>query len=673
MNEYAAPIECAWHRARQWKRQAWCHGDGRGRWAALAAAVAVMAALGGPAPAGAQDGKPIVPDAKRTDPIVVTANKLDTARSELAAAVSIVTEQDFQIYHYPTVDEALRGLPGVEIRRSGGFGKTSSLSIRGANGNQVQVLVDGVRVKSPTLGQVDLSDLAPDLIERIEVIRGPQSTIYGADAIGGVVHIITKRGSGPPSGYVAQEFGNHDTLRSRAAVSGSYKWFDYALGLYHLESNGQFINDGMNQDAVAGRIGLTLPWGNTRIGLAVRYNKTDTGVPIEFVGNPAPIVPTIDPNTRQETETFTATVDVHTRPVSWWEGELRASRYQNDLAFIDPPDPFTCPPATFGPPCDFPGTFKTTRNEIEGLSRFHIGTWSTSTFGVEWREEEADVRGTNAFTPHTETVSGLFEQQFRFFDRLFMSAGVRVEDNSAFGRSTTERGSLAYLVKEWGTRLHGSAGSGFRAPTFNDLFFPGFSNPAILPEESFSWDVGVDQRFWKDRVKLGLTFFRNDFTNQILCCVPLATPPFATTANIGRSRSSGIEFAAEVVVLHNLVTALNYTYTDTENLVTDQPLPREPRHRWNGLITWEPIPRLSLFTELYIQTRAFEPLGNVYTSGYVRVDVGGTWRILERRGVLKALDFTTRIQNVTDEGYVEVQGFPAPGIQALVGLRATFQ
>jgi vitamin B12 transporter len=603
----------------------------------------------------------------------VTGTRIETPAEQVGASVTIVEGDVIESRHYPTIDDALRNVPGVEIRRSGSFGKTTSISIRGANPNQVQVLVDGVRFKSPTLGSAELADLAPDMIERIEVIRGPQSTIYGADAIGGVVHIITKRGSGPPTVTASQEVGNYETLRSRAGISGSWQWFDYALGFYHLVSNGQFINDGMNQDAATTKLGLTVPWGNTRVEAAVRYNKTDTGLPIEFVGNPSPIVPTIDPNTRQESETYTATIDVHTRPVTWWEGELRASRYENNQAFIDPPDPFTCPPATFGPPCDFPGRFRVHRNEVEGLSHFHIGTWSTSTLGIEWREEAANVQGTSAFTPHTETVSGLFEQKLRFFDRLFMSAGVRVEDNNVFGRSTTERGSLAYIVKEWGTRLHGGAGSGFRAPTFNDLFFPGFSNPTLKPEKSFSWEVGVDQRLWKDRIRLGLTYFENKFTDQIFCCLPLAVPPFATTANIAASRSAGIEWTSEVVLLDNLVAGVNYTYTDTENLMTDRPLAREPQHRWNIVVTWEPIRKLSLFTEVHVVTRQFDTLGNVYNSGHTRVDIGGSWRLLERVGVLKALDLTARIQNLLDEGYAEVRGFPSLGLQALLGLRATFQ
>jgi vitamin B12 transporter len=633
----------------------------------MARRLAVMLLLTGLAvvPAGAQE-------TKKLEPVVVTGTKIETPAEQVGASVTIIEGDVLETRHYPTVDDALRNVPGVEIRRSGSFGKTTSISIRGANPNQVQVLVDGVRFKSPTLGSAELADIAPDMIERIEIIRGPQSTIYGADAIGGVVHIITKRGSGPPTAYASQEVGNYDTLRTRTGLSGSWQWLDYAVGFYHLESNGQFINDGMNQDGASARFGVTLPWGNTRVGAAVRYNKTDTGAPIEFVGNPNPIVPTIDPNTRQQSETYTATLDVHTRPVTWWEGELRLSRFFNNQVFIDPPDPFTCPPVTFGF-CNFPGRFKVSRNEVEGLSHFHIGTWSTSTFGLEWRDEDANVQGSSAFSPHTETVSGLFEQKFRFFDRLFMSAGVRVEDNSAFGTSTTERGSLAYVVKEWGTRLHGGAGSGFRAPTFNDLFFPGFANPTILPEKSFSWDVGVGQRFGKDRVRLDLTYFHNKFTNQIFCCLPLPVFPFATTANIGRSRSAGIEFASEVVILDNLVASLNYTYTDTENLITDRLLPREPRHRWNGVLTWEPIPKLSLFTEVHVVTRQFETLGDVYNSGHTRIDVGGSWRVLERYGALKALDVTARVQNLLDEGYAEVRGFPALGIQALVGLRATFQ
>jgi vitamin B12 transporter len=628
-------------------------------WIIVALSVAIAT------PAAAQE-------TQHAEPVVITATRTETPAGQVGAAVTVVTGEEIDTRRYPTVDEALRSVPGVEIRRSGSFGKTTSISIRGANPNQVQVLVDGIRIKSTTTGQAELADLSPDLIERIEIIRGPQSTLYGADAIGGVVHIITRRGQGPLSAWTTQEAGNYDTFRSTGGVSGSKGIFDYAFSLSHFESNGQFKNDGVNQDSVNARFGLSLP-GKTTVTLATRWNQTNTGLPIEFVGNPAPIVPTIDPNTRQESETWTVALDVQTRPVSWWGSEFRLGRYWNKTAFIDPPDPFTCPPATFGPPCDFPGTFETERREVEWLNHFHIGTWSTSTFGIEYRHETADVQGTNGFGPITETVSGLFQQQFRFFDRLFMSAGVRVEDNSAFGRSTTERGSLAYHIKEWGTRIRGGAGSGFRAPTFNDLFFPGFSNPSLVPEKSFSYEFGVDQSLWNNRIRLGLTYFQTKFTNLIICCEPLPVFPFATTANVGRARSAGIEFTSEVDLLDNLTASLNYTYTDTENLLTDRWLPREPQHRWNGRISWEPIKRLLLWTEVHAVTKQFETLGEVYNSGYTRIDAGGTVRVLERWGHVKYVDLTARLQNILNERYAEVRGFPALGITAIAGVRVAFE
>jgi len=630
------------------------------RIAAVAGAIALIASA-----AAAQE-------VRQVDPVVVTATKIATPAEQLGASVTVIPGEEIDARRYPTVDETLRGVPGAEVRRAGSFGKFANISIRGANASQVQVLVDGMRVKSPTLGQVDLSDLSPELIDRIEIIRGPQSTLYGADAIGGVVNIITRGGRGPFTLWTTQEVGNYEILRSAMGFSGSKDIFSYAFDVGHFESNGQTPNDGVNQNWLNTRLGLALP-GNTTLSLAVRWNQTDTGVPIEFVANPQPIVPTIDTNTHQSTDTLIINLAAHTRPVAWWESEMRVGRYWQRQRFVDPPDKFPCPPITFGPPCDFPGLFKVERREVEWLNHFHVGTWSTSTFGIEYRWESADVQGTSGFGPTTETVSGLFQQQFRFFDRLFMSAGVRVEDNDVFGRSVTERGSLSFLIKETGTRIHGGAGSGFRAPTFNDLFFPGFSNPALKPETSFSWDVGVEQKLWANRIRLDATVFKNSFTDLIRCCVPLAVPPFVATANIGRARSEGLEFTGAVDLLDNLTAALTYTYTETRDLDANTWLPREPRHRWNARVTWQPVKPLLLWTNFYIQTRQWESLGNIYASGYTRLDVGGDYRILERWGLVKYVDLTARIQNVANESYQEVRGFPALGITAIGGVRVAFE
>ncbi len=612
------------------------------------------------APPAAQAQEP-----RSVDPVVVTATPVATPAEQIGASVSVVNGADFQTYHYPTVDEALRSVPGVQIRRSGAYGKTTSVTIRGANANQVQVLVDGLRVKSPTLGQVDLSDISPDLIERIEVIRGAQSTIYGADAIGGVVNIITRKGTGGPiQASVQQEAGNYDTLVSRATVHGAWKILHYALGASHFESNGQFQNDETDANALSARVGVTLPWDST-LDFIFRYNKNNIGVPVKGVfPGPQPIHPLINRNARSQSETTIFSLEGKTRPVEWWETRGRLARYENSAGFQDPVDP--------GVAFDF-ATFSqinVERREAEWVNSFFIGKWSTSSVGLEHRREIVENR--NTFRAASETQSVFFEQQLRFFERLFVTGGFRVEDNSVWGTTITERGSLAFLIKETDTRLRGSAGTGFRAPTFNDLFFPGFGNPILEPEDSLSWDVGVDQKLWSNRIRLGLTYFHNEFKNLITCCMSIPTAPFGGPFNVGRARSEGIEFTGEVDVLPNLVASLNYTYTDSENLATGRQLPREAAHRWNIGLTWEPIKKLSLFTQVHVVSSQFEPFGEARNSGHTRVDIGGTWRIVERMGWLRKLELTARIQNLLDEGYAEVRGFPALGINALVGLRASF-
>jgi vitamin B12 transporter len=587
--------------------------------------------------------------------------------------VTVIPGDDVPRYHYETVEDVLRTVPGVDIRRAGSFGKLSTISIRGANANQVQVLVDGVRVKSPTTGEADLSDISPDLIDRIEVIRGPQSTLYGADAMGGVVNIITKKGTGPFSGTVEGGAGNYETYTGRGWFSGTYSLLDYAGSISHLESAGQFQNDRSNKDAINMRLGVSLPW-NSSITFSLRWDQNETGLPVKFVSTsvpPLPEQPIIDTNNRQISETWVMALAGHTKPFEWWEVDLRGGRYQNKTTFIDLPDRADeCP----FPPCEFPSRIEVGRWEAELVNHFHIGKWSTSSIGLEYRSEDGQAQGSTPFEASSHTKSAFFQQTFRLWDRLFMSAGFRVEDNSVYGTHWTERGSLSYVIPESGTRIHGGAGSGFRAPTFNDLFFPGFSDPTLQPETSFSWEAGVDQKLWSNRIRLGLTYFNNKFDNLISFTF-IDTPPFVKGVNIGQARAEGVEFVSAFDILDNLTAWLNYTYTESENLQTNHPLAREPRDRLNLGLSWRPIPRLELFGDLQWVSKQFEPAVNppwVWNSGYTVVNAGATYRIFQRYAFIQGVDLWTRIQNLTNENYSEVRGFPALGINALVGLRMTF-
>jgi vitamin B12 transporter len=604
------------------------------------------------------------PDPKKVDPVVITANKVDTPVSQTGAAITVIPGDDFQTYHYTSIGDALRTVPGVDVRQSGSFGKTTSVSIRGANPSQVQVLVDGVRVKSPTLGQAELVDIAPDLIERIEVVRGPQSTLYGADAIGGVINIITKKGQGKViQGSIEEQVGNYGMWVNRGTGYGQWSLLDYSFSGSYMESNGQFKHDNADQKALSGRIGLALPYDSS-LAFVARWNRTDTDLPVKFVCcGPLPINPLIDVNAQQQSETLILSLEGKTRPVPWWESRARISRYENAQGFQDPVDP--------GYDFDFPQSsqINVERREAEWINSFFVGPWSTSTVGLEYRHEEGDNKG--VFKSATHTKSFFFEQQFRFFDRIFLTGGVRIDDSSAFGTHTTPRGSAAFVIKETGTRIRGSAGAGFRAPTLNELFFPGFSNPDLQPETSFSWDVGVDQTFWRERIRLGFTVFYNKFDNLIRF-VQTNTFPFVAAINVARARASGVEFTGEADLLKNLVASVNYTYTDSEDLSTDRWLAREPQHRWNIGITWEPIRRLQLFTQIHVVTRQFESEQAGFNSGHTRIDVGGNYRLIDKYGVLQFLDLTARVNNILNEGYAEVRGFPALGTAFLLGARAGF-
>ena len=591
------------------------------------------------------------------DPVVVTATKTETPQERLGAAVTVVTEEEIQEKNYATLEEALRHVPGVDIQRSGGLGKTAQIRIRGAGPQQVQVMIDGMRVKSPTQGVAELNDLSLDAIERIEVVRGPQSTLHGADAIGGVVNIITKKGQGPPSGTVKLEAGTFETYREQATLSGSWKAFSYSLSGSHYDTRGYLKNDDATQNAFAGRFDFAFPWDAT-LTLSGRYSKTWSDLPV-FSTNPT----VFDPNAQQQSETYLYNLAYDQKLFDWWSTRLRYGQWWNNAGFQNPP-----PPGGF----TTNSQINTRRREFEWLNSVKTGPWNTVTFGAEHRNDAG--RNRFVFRQEINVVSGFVQDELRLFDRVILGGGLRYEDNDVFGDALTGRASIAVLIKETGTRLRAAWGEGFRAPTLNDLFFPGFGNPDLLPERSESYEVGVDQRLWQDRVRFGVTFFHNQF-NDLIQIVPQPGGLFLPQ-NVGRAITEGVEFYSEVYPVDWLSLYANYTYTDSEDIATHTPLRRFPRHRWatGATFTWD---RLTLFAEAIAVTRQFETAtapvtGKNFNDGWFRIDLGGSYKIWGRIGIMERVDLIARFNNITDERYEEAQGFPAPPFNALIGVRMAF-
>jgi vitamin B12 transporter len=635
-------------------------------------AFAVLLCLAPPGSAGAEETAPGTPGAvpatapaaetKRAEPVVVTAERFEQRLEETGASVTVVPEQAMEIQEYRQVEEVLRTVPGVQITTSGGPGKLSTVRIRGANPTQVQVLIDGVRVKSATSGDFDFADLTLDGIDRIEVLRGPQSTLYGADAIGGVVNIITKRGQGPPSGFLDLEAGNYETFRQRAGVSGSEGAWNYSLGVSRRDFGGQFDNDDSDLTSVNARLGYALP-NKGELSLTGRFQDSRTGIPF------ATVFPDFDPNREQSQRLGLLSLEWRQPWTSMWEHKLRVSGVDETLELRDEPDPEH--------PFAFPSDISTRRIEAEWYHFVRLAPWNTVTVGGEYRNEAGEVEGS-----YKETVDSwaiVLQDQIALFDSLYITGGIRYDGNSTFEDKATARVAASYRVKATDTRLKASWGQGFRAPTFNELFFPAFApcgpfgNPALKPEESDSWDAGVEQHLWDRRVRLAATYFRTDYENLIQSTLVDPVNFCFQAQNVGRARSEGVEVEASVAPVDGLVVALAYTYTDTEDRTTGNPLPRIAKNALAVTATWEPLPGLTLSGEIQVLSSQFEAPGQPRNPGYTVVNAAAAYRLPIRRwGFLSGITLHVRATNLFNEDYAEVAGFPALGTWVVGGIRATF-
>jgi len=595
-------------------------------------------------------------EVERLEPVVVTATRIEEPLERIGASVSVITGEEIEARQYRTVEEALRAIPGLEVQRSGSPGRLTTVRIRGAGAQQIQVLIDGVRVKSTTSGDFDFADLTTDNIERIEVVRGPQSTLYGADAIGGVINIITKKGTGRPSGFVQAEIGNFDTFRERAGVSGAVGRWDFSLGVSRLDFGGQFRNDEHRNTALNGRVGLALP-NRGQLSLTGRFTDAHRGLPFKTV------FPDFDRNQEQDDTLFLLSGQWRQPWTAWYEHQLTLSTFGSELIFRDPPDPGETEPG-------FESEIDVRRREVDWLHHVHLGKLDTVTLGLEWRGEEGTNRGN--FSKSITTRAAWLQNELRLFDRFFLTAGVRHDDNSAFGEKTTWRAAVSYLLKATGTRLKGSFAEGFRAPTLNDLFFPGFGNPDLRPEESESWDAGIEQRFWQNRIWLGATYFRNTFKDLIqVVLVDPETFLFAP-ANVARARTQGVEVEGSIEPVDRLLLQVAYTHTDTEDLATGQPLRRFAPNRWSLTGSYEPRDGLTLTAQALIVSSQFESEALGRNPGYTRVDAGVIYRLPWRPGPVRNLQLSARVENLFDEEYEEVKGFPALGTHYIFGLRGSF-
>jgi vitamin B12 transporter len=619
-------------------------------------------------------------------PVFVTATRTETPLDQVTTSASVITATDIQAKHAETVLEALRDVPGLDVVQTGSRGAGTTISIRGSESDHVLVLIDGVEVNSTTAGAFNFAHLTTENIERIEILRGAGGTLYGSQAIGGVINIITKKGQGPLQLGLSAEGGNGWTNRQTLTLNGGVGKLGYTFSAARLESDGfRSVNDDYRNLATSGRLDYKFTEDTNLKGI-FRFIKTDLGL---FNSNN--FVPGArDPNSREAISQYLGKLEWEQRIVKEWDYRISGSIFKENIKDTDDPDPLTdCD--SFGFPCDSRtrSRFRPQISSAEFQTNYRLGEWSTTTFGTEFKRRKASTSSSFDGVPAGETnkairnVGYYVQEQIKLLDdRLIVIPGVRLDDHQTFGTEWSPSISSSYLFRETGTRLKASYAEGFKAPTLNELFFPpgfgcaAFGNPDLGPEKSWELNAGVEQTIFSDRIKLAATVFHREVSDLIgTGPTPDPTDPaFCVRAeNLGKARFDGVEWLMDIKVFSFLTIGANYTYLDwdTEN----GRLLRRPRHRGNVNVNYF-YERFRMSFDTHIvgrrdDTNSFTG-GNIKKAGYVRFDLAGSFQLPVKVTLVKDVSLFGKIENALNKKYEEADGFRARPLNFLLGLRATF-
>jgi vitamin B12 transporter len=584
--------------------------------------------------------------------VAVTPSLTETPVGEVGSALTVITGEQIRESQKTSVSDVLREVPGVDVVQSGPTGGITSVFIRGTASAGTKVLIDGIPANDPSNASraYDFSTLTTENIERIEVLRGPQSTLYGSDAVGGVINIITKRGAGPTTVRTDLIGGSYGTAREALNVSGGNKLTNYSIGAAYLQSDGfsaadkRFGNterDGVRNATFSGRFGIT-PSEDFDIDYVFRYIDVDARVDdYDYtLGRP------VDNLYRENrTQAFLNRVSSRLATLDgFWEHRVGFSYVDYDRRDTDPG------------PYDVPHFLGRT-NKFDYRSHFNLAEWDTLIVGTDYQDEQSPTNA-DPYTTQTDTAV-FFENQFRMFERWFTTVGARWDDYSLAGAARTYRVTTRYNLKETGTSFHGSMGTAFRAPSLAEYAY----GTNLKPERSKGWDCGIEQSFADGRFTVDTTYFRNDYTDLL---------QFSYTSwqmeNIGRAMSDGVELTGTWNL--NCCTSLigSYTYTYTEDVETGLELLRRAPHKVRVAVKRKYLGGRGnvLLETIYVSPRE----DTSYASATGRVTLDEYWLVNAATtiDVTEHWQLLARLDNLLDYSYEEVYGYGTAGLSFYGGL-----
>lgn len=632
--------------------------------------------------------KDVSSSGQRLDEVVVTATKVETPVAQTPTSTTVVTQEDLQQQHITDVSEVLRDVPGLTIVQSGSRGATTSLFTRGGESNYNLLLIDGVRANLAG-GDVDYANLTAVGIDRIEIVRGAHSALYGSDAISSVIQLFTPRGEGSPHGFLRFGGGNYDTFEEQVGVSGGTRLYGYYLSAERIDTDGILsVNNDYHTTSVASRFDVN-PLPTVELTSTIRYIDSRFYFP---TGSNGDRFDPLDPRQFSDRRRLIFGNRAVYETAPWWHQTLQLGLLREESTFRDA---FDGEEIDFGA---FDGNTEERRLSADYTSHFFLPTVlevaPTFSLGAYVEDEHFDQRTNSAGTieqlePSRNTQSFYSQLLLQWREQIFLTSGFRLDDSSTFGTEITPRFSLAYIVPWTRTKVRGGYGEGIKAPTFVENF--GIGSPFIIgnrdlkPEEAESWEIGFDQplSYGAQEALLSVTYFSAEYDNLIAFLFD-ATPNFL---NVQRARSRGLELGLRMTVAEGLSFTGTYTYLDTKVLeagpdggnifARGKTLVRRPEHAGSFLINYS-RDRLNVNVNVLVKGdatdgdfRAF-PSTRVTLKGYTRTDLALSYRLWENRWGMRSLALTAKVQNLFDEDYEEVFGFSASGANFLVGFVAEF-
>lgn len=592
--------------------------------------------------------------------VIVTATKTEQYQAQAGSSSTVITARDIEKKGKTTIQEILRNIPGVSVMQNGPYGGSAALYLRGSEIGHTLVLVDGVEVRDPMQmygGFFDFAHLSVDNIERIEVIRGPQSTLYGSDAIGGVINIITRGGQGKPKFEISSGGGSHNTFRESAGINGSAEKTDYSFSLSRMDSDGiSKARDGVEKDSylnstLSSKIGYKLS-DNSRLSLVTRFTDAQASLDDGAYDD--------DPNSTAWWKDFNGKISFSQAINSCWDHNLAFSYHNVLRKYLDEKDNIDTTE-------DIQSWYKAENKKIDWQHNFSLADWDILTGGFEYEEErgESYYRSRAAVTKFDrrklDSQGYYLQNQFKFWEKLFITGGLRIDDYDLFGRENNYKLSGSYLVPLIETRLKANYGTGFKAPSLYQRYSD-YGDPNLSPEKNRGYDFGIERGFFNNVFSLKAAYFYNDFENLI--AYNSSTSKYE---NINKARTKGSELEFSFKAAEKLEIGANYTYTKARDRVTGRDLVKRPKNQAGFDINWSYSQKGSINLETSYVGHRWDDTANIRKiKPYFKVDIATYYNLTAN------IQIFGRIENLFDRVYEEARGYSCQDRSFYSGCKVKF-